>query len=134
MTRTRQVEGGPATAVDIVGYDVPPAGATGDISTPAANTEAEITYPRPGVYCYHAISGVAWSYDGQIAGGNLQIVDEYLGVTFDIDIINSGLGLITFPVPKRSSLNATMTILLASGGAGINGKLNVLTHWIESIK
>lgn len=133
MTRTRKVESGPATVVQIVGYDVPPAGALGDISAPAANTIAEIIYPRPGVYCYHAFSGLAWSYDAQLVGGNLQMIDENLGIIFDIDITNQGPGFIPFLVPRRSSLNATMTIRLAAGGAGVSGKLNVLTHWIESI-
>ena len=134
MTRTRKVEGGSATVVQIVGYDVPPAGTLGDVSTPAANTAAEIVYPRPGVYNYHSFSGLAWSYDGQFAGGNLQMIDENLGVIFDIDIVSAVLGFIPFPVPRHGSLNATMTVRLAAGGAGVSGKLNVLTHWIESIR
>jgi len=133
MTRTRKVEGGPATVVQIVGYDVPPAGTLGDVSVPAVNTLAEIVYPRPGVYCYHSFSGLAWSYDAQLAGGNLQMIDENLGVIFDVDITNAGPGFIPFPVPRHGSLNAMMTVRLAAGGAGVNGKLNVLTHWIESI-
>jgi len=85
MAKTRKVESGPASAVQIVGYTVPPAGAVGDISTPAANKVAEITYPRPGANCYHSFSGLAWSYDGQLAGelllwyGNLQMVDLAAG-------------------------------------------------------
>lgn len=133
MTRTRKIEGGPATVVQIVGYDVPPAGTLGDVSMPAANTVAEIVYPRPGRDCYHSFSGLAWSYDGQLTGGNLQMVDENLGVIFDIDITNQGPGFIPFPVPRHGSLNATMTVRLAAGGIGVSGKLNVLTHWIESM-
>lgn len=133
MTRTRKVEGGPATVVQIVGYDVPPAGTLGDVSTPAANTAAEIVYTRPGRDCYHSFSGLAWSYDAQLAGGNLQMVDENLGIIFDIDITNPGPGFIPFPVPRHGSLNATMTIRLAAGGVGVSGKLNVLTHWVENI-
>ena len=137
MAKTRKVESGPASAVQIVGYTVPPAGAVGDISTPAANKVAEITYPRPGANCYHSFSELAWSYDGQLAGelllwyGNLQMIDEYSGVIFDIDITHAGPGFIPFPVPKRGSSDATMTVRLAAGGVGVKGKLNVLTHWIE---
>ena len=130
MSKSRHVQGGYAVPVAITAYEVLPPSAPGDVDRPAANTAAVITYGAPPSSTYHVISGVAWSYDGQLAGGLLQILSG-AGVIFEIDIMNAGPDHVPFNPPRRGSAGTAMTVRLAAGGGGVRGRLNVLGHWIE---
>ena len=102
---------------------------TGDVARPASNTVATVLYAEEDSH-QHCISGVAWSYDGQISGGQLRILDGG-NVIFEVDILNSGFNAVYFNYPKRGTMSQAMVIELAAAGAGVSGKLNVLGHWLE---
>ena len=108
----------------------PIVGVAADVNAPAVNTAAVVTYGAA-ANAVHAITGVAWSYDGGIpVGGNLLIEDVAGTTVFSIDITEEGPGFFIFPNPKRSAVvNTAMIITLAAGGAGITGKLSILNHW-----
>lgn len=102
---------------------------TYDVATPASNTVARIIYAADDSH-QHVINGVAWSYDGQLAGGQLRILDG-ADVIFDVDIVNSGFNAVYFNYPKRGSINRALVIELTAGGVGVSGKVNALAHWLE---
>lgn len=103
---------------------------TTDVSVPPANVAAIVAYPAAGEGVRNILGGVGWSYDDNPTGGNIQIQSAN-DVIFNLDITNAGPGFFLFIPPKRGGLNSTMTITLAAGGAGISGKLSVLSHWTE---
>jgi hypothetical protein len=106
---------------------------TADNNTPATNTNAVITLAAPGAGKVNVISGVAWSYSGVPTGGRLKIEDVSGTIVFDIDIVSGGPGFIPFTPPKKNAAaNTAMIITLYAGGAGIQGKLNVLGAWTET--
>jgi len=111
----------------------PVACAAADVHAPAAATAAVVTYAAQ-ASLKHCISGVAWSYYGGIpASGNL-IVEDVSGTTvFNVDIHEEGPGVYYFHKPKKSAAaNTAMIITLASGGAGVTGKVSILSHWTEA--
>jgi hypothetical protein len=89
---------------------------------PAANTLADIAI-NPGSRSV-VIHQVQWSYSAAPTGGRLRIQDGATDV-FDIDITAGGPGSITFSPPRRCSALSVVTSVLAAGGAGITGKINV---------
>lgn len=102
---------------------------TNDVHVPAANTAAIVSYPAtPTVY--HVIGGVAWSYDDDPTGGRLTIVMNGSTV-LDLDITTGGPGFIPFDPPKRFGVGDAVSVTLAAGGVGIQGKVSVLSHWTE---
>ena len=102
-----------------------------DVSAPASNTAAVVTYGAAGANRAHAINGVAWSYSGSgtLTGGNLLIQDGSATV-FSMDVTAAGAGFVDFPVPLSGSGNLAMTITLAAGSANVTGKVNALNHRI----
>ena len=105
--------------------------AAADVHGPAVNTAAVVTYvASPGVQ--HVISGVAWSYNGGIPVGGSLVITDAGATVFTVDISEEGPGFFTFPRPKQNAIvNTAMVITLAAGGAGITGKVNILSHWTE---
>ena len=104
-------------------------GANGLCHQPAANTAGVINFPMAaGVK--HVIGGVAWSYDAAPTGGLLTIVAEGVAI-FEVDITAAGPGFFPFSPGLAARRNFGMTITLAAGGAGIRGRLNVLSYWTE---
>jgi hypothetical protein len=103
---------------------------TADIHVPAVNTAAVVTYgATPGLR--HCLTGVGYSYSNGIpTGGRLTITDAG-NTVFDIDIVEEGAGAILFPKPKRCTSGSAAVVTLAAGGAGIQGKVNVINHWYE---
>ena len=112
--------------------EAPVACAAADVNLPAAATAAVVTYAANATQ-KHVISGIAWSYVGGLpVGGNLKVEDVSGTTVFSMDISDQGAGVIVFPKPKKSAaINTAMIITLASGGAGITGKLSILSHWLE---
>jgi hypothetical protein len=105
---------------------------SGDVSAPAANTAAVVTYAAVANE-RHCIGGIAWSYSGGTpTGGNLKVEDVSGTTVFSIDITAAGPGFIPFSPPKRSAaVNTALIITLAAGGGGVSGKVSVLGHWRE---
>lgn len=118
---------------DVPVAEAPVACAAADVHAPAANTAAVVTYAgSAGVK--HVITGIAWSYYGGIpTNGNL-IIEDVSGTTvFNVDIHEEGPGAYYFHKPKKgAAVNTAMIITLAAGGAGITGKVSILSHWTES--
>ena len=102
---------------------------TGDVNTPASNTNAVVTYAAvPGVG--HLISGIAWSYSGGTPTGSLIITDGG-NTVFSIDIASAGAGFVTFNPSLKTTAGNAMVITLGAGGSGVTGKLSILSHWTE---
>lgn len=118
---------------DVQVDEAPVEGAAADVHEPAVNTAAVVTYAgSAGVK--HVITGVWWSYSGGIpTGGNLMVEDVSGTTVFVTDITEEGAGFCIFPKPKKAALvNTAMIITLAAGGAGVTGKVSVLSHWTEA--
>mgnify|MGYP001616828706 FL=1 len=111
----------------------PIACASADVHAPAAATAAVVTYAAV-ASVKHVITGIAWSYVGGIpSGGNLKVEDVSGTTVFTMDISDQGAGFIIFPKPKKAAaVNTAMIITLASGGAGVTGKVSVVNHWTEA--
>ena len=101
----------------------------GDVSAPGPNVQAQVGYPGRHEIL-HCISGIAWSYDGEPTGGNLQVAYG-ANVVLNLDIVCAGPGFIPFVPPKTGYQGLQLTITLAAGGAGVSGKLSILGHWTE---
>lgn len=77
----------------------------------------------------HVITWIIASYSGggTLTNGRLFVNDSVLGgQVLDIDV--SSLGIFNVPLPPgglAGALGSTLTVTLASGGIGINGKLSV---------
>jgi hypothetical protein len=111
--------------------EYPAQGATTDVSTPAANTAAVVTYAAAASYKAHLLHGIYWSYSGVPTGGNVKVEDGSGNVIFSADITAAGPGFLPFNPPRRGTKNRAMIITLAAGGDGISGKLS-LSHDIIS--
>jgi hypothetical protein len=110
-----------------------PTNGSADNNTPATNTNAVITLAAPGAGKVNVLSGVAWSYSAAPTGGRLKLEDVSGTIVFDIDITSAGPGFIPFVPPKKNAAaNTAFIITLYAGGAGIQGKVNVLGAWTES--
>lgn len=104
---------------------------SGDVSVPAANTAAVVTYAAVSGR-KHIITGIAWSYNAVPTNGNLKVEDVSGTTVFSMDITAAGPGVITFPQPKCSvAANTAMIVTLAAGGALVTGKLSILNHYLE---
>lgn len=108
---------------------LPVAGAAADVNVPAVNTAAVVTYAAvAGVR--HVITGMAWSYYGQVPVGGSIIVTDAGATVFSEAIADEGCGFFIFPEPKQSAIvNTAIVITLAAGGAACFGRLNILNHW-----
>lgn len=108
----------------------PVSGYMGDVSAPAANTAATVTYAAIAGQ-RHVVTGFALSYYGGIpTGGNVMVTSDGV-IIFNMDVAEEGAGEIIFPSPKSGGVGAALVITLTAGGAGITGKLNILNHWTE---
>lgn len=102
-----------------------------DVATPTSNTAAVVTYTAIAAQC-HALTGIAWSYNGVPTGGNLQIQDGS-AVVFSVDITAAGPGFFMFPnLGIHGSANTNLVLTLAAGGSGITGKVDGIGHFIVS--
>jgi hypothetical protein len=100
-----------------------------DVSTPAANTAAVVTYPPLGPGNYHVIQQIVASYNGTPSGGNLTITDGVITLPV-VDLTQSGPFVLNWQTPERFTPGLPLTLTLAAGGVGVAGKLNVI-HWAE---
>lgn len=101
--------------------------------TYATDTNAAVTVTlaaEEGVL--HVLDGVDWSYSGTPSGGALTVAVD--GTTImSIDITEGGPGFLTWATensdglhgPLATATGKAMTVTLASGGAGVVGKLTV---------
>ena len=112
-------------------HEEPIAASTSDLSAPAANTIATITYAAGGAGVMHCIGGIAWSYSAAPTGGQLILQDGAGNNVFQIDIAAAGPGSITFTPPKKGTANTALIANLLAGGGAVTGKLNILSHWTE---
>src|SRR4051794_18599647 len=91
-----------------------------DVHAPASNTAAVVTYAAVSDR-QHAITGIAWSYDGAPTGGNLKIEDGSGTTVFSIDITAGGPGVLYFDPAKHGAKNTALIVTLAAGGSGVTG-------------
>lgn len=74
-----------------------------------------------------ALMGVAFSFSAAVTAGRLTIVDSVAGTILDLDLgTAAGWWQLQFPMPRKSPINSTITITLATGGGSGVPKLNVL--------
>ena len=92
------------------------------------NAAVIVLYPAAGAGMHHVIEGVAWSYGGQPAAGEMRVTDG-AAITFDMNVTAAGWGYV--PVRKRGAANTAMTITLTAGGAGVVGRLNIIGHRLD---
>ena len=100
-----------------------------NVSTPAVNTAAVITYPAVANQAT-IIGKIIYSYSGNPAGGNLTITEDGATV-FSLDIFGPGEKPLDLG-PLRAATGAAVVITLAAGGTNITGKLNVPYVWGEA--
>jgi hypothetical protein len=113
-------------------HELPILDSTSDVSAPASNTAAAITYAAGAAGVQHCISGIAWSFStAPTVATNLSIQDGSGNTVFSIDITAAGPGAINFIPPKKGTAATQMIITLAAGGSGVTGKLSILGHWTE---
>lgn len=104
--------------------------ASSDVSTPAVNTAAVVSYAADAAGGRHVVTGVAWSYSGAPTNGNLLIQSG--GTTrLSLDITGAGPGSVLYPTPTAGDAGAALTVTLSAGGAGVAGKLTVLGHFVD---
>ncbi len=96
---------------------------TADITTPAANLAATITYAAAGAGRAHVLHQLDASYSAAPTGGRLTVQNGATTI-FDVDINAAGPQRFVFDPPILGSANSALTITLAAGGTGISGKLN----------
>jgi len=89
---------------------------------PAGNTAAVVTIADPGDGFRIVIHKIIFSYTAAPTGGRLTITGGL--ITLDVDITNSGPGVLTLSWPIAKSTASVIT--LAAGGGVIAGKLNVI--------
>lgn len=94
---------------------------SGDVSTPASNTAAVITYPLVSG-AQHVIHSLEWSYNVAPTGGNLKVEDG-ASTVFSVDVTAAGPGFIIFEPALAGTAATAMTVTLAAGGNGVTGKV-----------
>lgn len=102
-----------------------------NVHIPASNTASIVTISAAGSGVSNIIGGVAWSYSSPPASGNLKIEDGVGTTVFSIDITSAGPGFIPFARPMKGASNTALVVTLAAGGAGVLGKVNILSKWTE---
>lgn len=100
-----------------------------DVAVSGLNAPAVLTYNAAGAAVAHAISGVAFGYDGAPTGGLLTIEDGAGNFVFRAPVTNAGPGVFYFNPAKQGLANTALVLTLAAGGAGVKGYLSVLAHW-----
>jgi hypothetical protein len=100
--------------------------ATTQLHAPAANTAAVVTLAAPGAGRQHRVWNIYWSYDVNPTAGGLTITDGG-DTVFSIAITKSGPGYVRYPQAGEGGPNAAVVVTLAAGGAGVTGKVNVLS-------
>jgi hypothetical protein len=85
---------------------------------------ASIALPAQGSGFGNVIAGLLVSYVGTVSTGNLQVSDGAIPV-IDVDL-PAGTFQFDLPYPILGSSNAPMTVTLASGGAGVVGRVTAL--------
>lgn len=99
------------------------------------NLNAVVTVPAPSLngneVRRHVLRTVIWSYTAAPVGGRLTVESPAGTVLVDFDITAAG------PGPMSPELlggpNAALIVTLYAAGAGITGKLNVLTYLTEPL-
>lgn len=105
----------------------PHQGFPGDVSNPAANVAAIVTYAAM-VGRTHCIQGIYFAYDDTPAASLLQVVAGGR-VLFSCYITWHGMGFL--PLTKKGLPGEAMVITLPAGGVGISGSLSIGNHWTE---
>jgi hypothetical protein len=105
-------------------------GLAANVHVPAANTAAVVTYAAAPANWHHVISGLAWGYNGAPTNGSIVILSGAVPI-FSIPVTSAGPGFIPFDPPQAGIDAATMTVTLAAGGGVVEGRLNVLGHFVE---
>jgi hypothetical protein len=100
---------------------------TANTHSPAANTDAVLTYTGVAGTTHVFLNGVSWSYDNDPTGGRIWITVDGSTV-FDMDITGGGAGFIPFHEPLYATPGKTVIFRLEAGGSGVTGKLSVLGH------
>lgn len=95
------------------------------------NAALTITYAAARRGLRHLISGVAWSYSAAPPLGALLTILDGANIIFALGITAAGPGTVNFIPPKCGASSTVLTITLSAGGAGVNGRLNVLGHWVD---
>ena len=111
----------------------PSVASSANVHAPAVATAAVITKTAVAAV-KHVIGRVVWSYTGGLpVGGNLKIEDVSGTTVFSIDICDEGPGEFDFGGGiKSAAVNTAMIVTLASGGAGITGKVNIPVYRTEA--
>jgi hypothetical protein len=79
-----------------------------------------------------SIGGIAWSYEGGTLSTDAEILIWSVDTTgssntiFSVDVNDDGAGFIIPAEPFKFPSNTTIIFELASGGANVVGKLNIL--------
>jgi hypothetical protein len=95
------------------------------------NEVLTITYAAPARGLHHIITGVAWSFSGDPVDSPALTIMDGANVVFEVQILDGGPGEIYFNPAMMGSANGGMSVTLGAGGAGVDGRLNVLGHWVE---
>lgn len=96
---------------------------TGDVSYPAVNTAAVVTYAAAPTNT-HAVLMIDGSYNAAPTGGRLSITDGAQTI-LDMDIAASGPFHFVFDPGLEGQINSAMVVTLAAAGAAVTGKLEV---------
>ncbi len=115
---------GPVSALGIANA------AAADVSAPAVNTAAVVTYAA-GAGVSHVIKGIAYSYNAAPTGGNLKVENGAGTIVFSMDITAAGPGFIPFNAAMKGTTNTAMIVTLTAAGAAVTGKVSVLGHWTQ---
>ncbi len=105
--------------------------AAADVSVPAVNTAAVVTYAAAGAGVSHVIKGIAYSYNAAPTGGNLKVENGAGTIVFSMDITAAGPGFIPFNAAMKGTTNTAMIVTLTAAGAAVTGKVSVLGHWTQ---
>lgn len=103
----------------------------GMLAASASQTAADVVIVLPATAGkYWLIPGVLYSYD-QLPGvvGGVTISDTV--VTLDWDEVANGSFQRVFDPHWRGALGQAVTVTLKSGGAGVKGKLNIITPYLQ---
>lgn len=103
---------------------------TGDISAPAADTSAVVTYAATPERL-HRIGGIVTSFSAQPTGAQLTIQSNATVIARHF-VTTSNPTEILFNEGMANTIGESMTITLTTGGVGITGRLQVINHQVIS--